>query len=366
MNRTAENYHENIKVNVSVIVPFYLIVLAVCLVGNGLVCVTVLKNQEMRRKRWYLFLVNLSITDIALTLTTPMHLIMSAGIDIAGSIIDQTPVIASYSNQSNLHAGDVGCKFSFHVTNTTIMMSTLTLAYISINRYICICHPKIGYIKNLHPVWVIVPMWISVGIVLLPMSMYCQRGKTGAGSCECRTGYPSLDQRKVYQFALVVVGFYIPFLIMVFCYTMVTLRLLGKTGDRGAVEIDQSGKKKRSIKMMILATTLFFISWFPFSTLHLLKEMEAGNPKLIGKFLLFVQLIAFTNSAWNPFTYCVFSKDFRRGFRKICFWRRSEMAANHEEENKVNIRNNRGKATNTKVEHKARKIKVCPIKHLDN
>ena len=82
MNRTAENYHENIKVNVSVIVPFYLIVLAVCLVGNGLVCVTVMKNQEMRRKRWYLFLVNLSITDIAFTLTTPMYLIMSAGIDI--------------------------------------------------------------------------------------------------------------------------------------------------------------------------------------------------------------------------------------------------------------------------------------------
>ena len=40
------------------------------------------------------------------------------------------------------------------------------------------------------------------------------------------------------------------------------------------------------------------------------------------KFWLFVQLIAFTNSAWNPFTYCVFSQDFRKGFKRIFFWRK--------------------------------------------
>ena len=81
-NSSEVDYRDKIKVDVIVVLPVYLIVLATCLLGNILVCITIMKNQEMRKKRWYYFLINLSISDMGFALFTPVHLLQSAGVDM--------------------------------------------------------------------------------------------------------------------------------------------------------------------------------------------------------------------------------------------------------------------------------------------
>ena len=44
------------------------------------------------------------------------------------------------------------------------------------------------------------------------------------------------------------------------------------------------------------------------------------------KIWLFSQVLGFANSAWNPFIYCIFSKQFREGFKAVFFWRKSKHA----------------------------------------
>ena len=163
-----------------------------------------------------------------------------------------------------------------------MLTSTLTLAYISVDRYICICYPSLGYTNRVSPVWVIAAIWLFGTIFLCPFLIYCKKSSSTKNSCDCRTAWPSPSQHRVYSFSIVFVGFYIPFITMVFCYSKIIVRLWGRKGQKSSIGEDKSGKKKKSIKMMILATSLFFISWFPYTVLYLVKEMKVGNPSIIG------------------------------------------------------------------------------------
>jgi len=315
-NNKTRDYYDDLKMDINTVVGVYILVLSACLIGNTLVCTTVMKNREMRRKRWYYYVVNLSIADMGFGLITPVHLVQVAGVNV----------------------GTIGCKIGIFGIDTFMFASILTLAYISIDRYMCICHPKVGYVGKLRPGWAIGAIWILSILTSLPFSIYCQKNKeAGKNSCDCYSAWPSDDHYTAYKFIIVTVGFYVPFMAMVFSYSKICLFIWGKKGGRSSFAADKSGKIKRSIKMMILATTLFFVSWFPYTVVYLVKHMKAGNPSVIGKLWLFIQVIAFSNSSWNPFTYCVFSTEFRKGFKKIFCWKKeSATEENREMKNRKN------------------------------
>ena len=78
---SEKNYWKKSHFNVVAILPAYGILLTVCLVGNVLVCVTVIKNKRMR-SRWYYLLMNLSIADMGFAITTPIQLLQFVNVDI--------------------------------------------------------------------------------------------------------------------------------------------------------------------------------------------------------------------------------------------------------------------------------------------
>ena len=81
-SNNTHDYYDKLKVDIKTVVGVYILVLAACLIGNILVCTTVMKNPEMRRKRWYYFVMNLSIADMGFGLITPLHLVQVAGVDV--------------------------------------------------------------------------------------------------------------------------------------------------------------------------------------------------------------------------------------------------------------------------------------------
>ena len=62
-----------------------------------------------------------------------------------------------------------------------------------------------------------------------------------------------------------------------------------------------------------------------------------------SKLFLIAQILGFANSACNPFIYCMFSKNFRNGFKVICCRRRREKAGDSfskrdsERNHKINV-----------------------------
>ena len=164
-----------------------------------------------------------------------------------------------------------------------MITSIFTLAYISIDRYLCICHPKVSFTRKVHPGWIITAIWVTSMILLLPYAIFCQSSKEiGKNSCDCHSAWPSRNHRTIYKFTLIIVGFHVPFMTMLFSYSQICMFLWGNQGRRTSIDNDKSGKIKRSVKMMILATSLFFVSWFPYTVTYLMKHMKAGNPSILG------------------------------------------------------------------------------------
>ena len=81
-NSSDVKYLDNVRVDVNAILPAYLIILVACVIGNSLVCLTVMKDPDMKRKRWYYFLKNLSIADIAFALATPVNVLQFSRVDM--------------------------------------------------------------------------------------------------------------------------------------------------------------------------------------------------------------------------------------------------------------------------------------------
>ena len=162
-----------------------------------------------------------------------------------------------------------------------MMASTFTLAYLSIDRYLRICHARITLIKAIHPAWIILLVWMFSILFLLPFTIFCKSDKTRNLKCKC-LGMPYKQQPIEFHFSVIIIGFYIPLLTMLFSYSQICIRLWGRKSERSSIENDQSGKKKRGIKMIILATSLFFIAWFPYTVLHLMDVFETGNKSIVG------------------------------------------------------------------------------------
>ena len=82
----SDLYYQNINKRLDAVLPLYSLVLLTCLVGNAIVCTTILKDAVMRKRRWYLLLINLSAADVGFAFTTMSYIMQLKGVDI-GNII---------------------------------------------------------------------------------------------------------------------------------------------------------------------------------------------------------------------------------------------------------------------------------------
>ena len=79
--RVPGKYYKRSNFNLNTILPAYLTILIVCIVGNFLIIITIIKNRNMRT-RCYCFLANLSMADLGFALSTPVHILQFVKFDI--------------------------------------------------------------------------------------------------------------------------------------------------------------------------------------------------------------------------------------------------------------------------------------------
>ena len=158
-------------------------------------------------------------------------------------------------------------------------VSITTLCYISIDRYIGICVSNFNKHDIPHPRYIIPFIWLIVFLFFIPASLYCKRSiRILDNSCDCLDDWPSQMANVNYHVIMVVTWLIVPFSLMTFCY----LKILRKLKSSDIKELnDPNRSKRRSVKMLVLSTTMFFISWLPYACLFLLKKLQIGNQKII-------------------------------------------------------------------------------------
>ena len=280
------------------------VIILINLLGNGLVCLVVLRYRNMRGPINYL-LVNLALADILVALSiTPQY------------------VIKWTFHHPNGTAGDYMCKF---ITGGSFIwiggqVSAFSLVVIAAERYWAVVRPLDGRsrLTTRRLIAVVTAGWIFALLYNLPL-FFVVRHNTDGGSNDqsCTEKWPKTNLAKAFTVACFCVYGAIPISTMVCLYSRVLYKLW-KGGIRATQLSEQARIRARLkvTKMVVVVSIMYAVCWLPNLVTYMLSKFK---PKLLGNgsyfysvpFVISVVLVGL-NSAMNPFIYTLHSTKFRQ------------------------------------------------------
>ncbi|XP_043823428.1 C-C chemokine receptor type 9 [Dromiciops gliroides] len=278
--------------------PLYWLVFVVGALGNSLVIIMYWYCTRVKTMT-DVFLLNLAFADLLFLLTLPFWAIEAS---------DQ------WKFGTNM------CK----VVNATYKMNfyscMLFIMCISIDRYIVIAQAMKAHRWRqkslLYSKMVCFAIWVVAITLCIPEYLYSQI-KTKSNITVCTMFYPVDDRSKLKSILLmlkVVLGFFLPLIVMASCYAIVIHTLLQA----------KKSSKHKALRVTISVLTVFVLSQFPYNIILLVQTIDAYNIIIsdceisthIDIYLQVTQTIAFFHSCLNPVLYVFVGKKFRQDLVK--------------------------------------------------
>ncbi|KAG7464694.1 hypothetical protein MATL_G00168410 [Megalops atlanticus] len=260
----------------------------------------VLYRSFRRTKRWnasLIYMVNLASTDFMYGLSLPF-------------------LVASYIMRDRWVFGDFMCRLVRFLFYFNLYCSIFFLTCISVHRYLGICHPMKTITLETKKVvkGTCVLVWAVVFALTSPIFRFAQTGDVTRGGEGVNAGVPEAFQNcwddaidkefsdyVPYGIVLHLLGFFVPFTIIAWCYSHVVLTIFrtlraqpqpegGREGrGRGRREMSvvlgprspYVHRRRKFIKTIITITLLFALCFFPFHvtrTLFLVLKETKGVP----------------------------------------------------------------------------------------
>lgn len=201
------------------------------------------------------------------------------------------------------------CKFTSFMMFVNMFSSIFLLVFISMDRCVSVMFPV--WAQNHRTVRtasvIVVLAWVFSVILSIPSLIFRHvqehMGKTVCFNSYARDGH-SHTAIAVSRF---VSGFVVPFIVIIVCYSVITLRLMGS-------QIRRSSSKP--LKVMTALILTFFVCWLPYHVYILLELTHSlHDTQHLMHGLQFGTTLALANSCLNPVLYVFMGNDFRRKFR---------------------------------------------------
>ncbi|NXU00679.1 NPFF2 protein, partial [Buphagus erythrorhynchus] len=302
----------------AVFITSYLLIFLLCMVGNGGVCFIILWSKHMRTVT-NLFILNLAVSDLLVGLFC-----------LPTTLLDS--IVAGWP------FGSLVCKMSGTIQGISVSASVFTLVAIAVDRFRCIVHPFKQKLTVPTAVAIIVAIWLLAVAIMCPSAVLLQVQKEkrfqvllGSGNATrpvfwCREEWPDPGMRRIYTTVLFANIYLAPLSLIVVMYARISISLshtsmpgAGKSGQEQQHSVWK--RKQKAIKMLILVTLLFTLSWLPLWTLMLLSDYASLSDlqlQLINIYIYpFAHWLAFSNSSINPIIYGFCNENFRRGFQAV-------------------------------------------------
>ncbi|ELV11698.1 Neuropeptide FF receptor 1 [Tupaia chinensis] len=292
----------------------YVLIFLLCMVGNALVCLIVLKNRHMRTVT-NMFILNLAVSDLLVGIFC-----------MPTTLVDNLITGWPFDNAT--------CKMSGLVQGMSVSASVFTLVAIAVERFRCIVHPfreKLTLRKALITIAVI---WALALLIMCPSAVtltvtreehhfMVDAQNRSYPLYSCWEAWPEKGMRKVYTTVLFSHIYLAPLALIVVMYARIVRKLCKAAGPaRPGEEVDSgrvAQRKARVVHMLVLVALFFTLSWLPLWALLLLIDYgQLGEPQLhlVSVYAFpFAHWLAFFNSSANPIIYGYFNENFRRGFQ---------------------------------------------------
>ncbi len=270
-------------------------------VGNMLIICSSIINQKLRVLS-NVFVVNLAFADIFVT-----------------SIVDPLAVIAVFNEGEFFYRHEGLCTFAGAFIVICCGSSIWTIATISFERYIHICHPLIyPYFFNRRTVPVIlVCLWIIAFCIVLPYFDEFGWGTFGYYTkgriCTC-----IFNVNYFYSWYHIGLGIVLPMIIIPFCYIKIYL-LVRKSSRRLSKHSHIINNSKwqdsdmRILKMVVTIWAVFMTMWSPY-IINILFDTTSSWPDF---FFMTAALFCLSNSSINFIIYGIMNENFREAYVMI-------------------------------------------------
>ena len=295
------------------LVVCYAIVFVLALIGNSLVVIVIMRRRCMRTVI-NMFILSLAVSDLLIVVfCIPFTLVETITIDwVLGSFM---------------------CRALNYIAMVAIVVSTLTLLVIAVERHHAICYPlRARMIKNPRRAgWLVALLW-GISMCLVSPLLFVLKVIEHTDSISdviqlrsykfCQEQWRSQQDKNHFTLFLVVFLYIIPLITMIILYLRVANQLwVRKAVAPGDIPRSKASNacslryKKRATKMLITVVVLFAICWLPYHIVSLIRDftqlIDTGPNRLM---LAIVQLIGFSNSFNNPVVYVFLNENFKRNF----------------------------------------------------
>uniref|UniRef100_A0A8D2ZP69 Complement C5a receptor 1 n=1 Tax=Scophthalmus maximus TaxID=52904 RepID=A0A8D2ZP69_SCOMX len=266
---------------------FYGLVVLLGVPGNAVVVwVTGFCMPRSVTSLWFL---NLALADLLCCLSLPLLMVPLA-------------------HDDHWHFGPLACtlvKGSFHLV---MYCSVLQLVLISVDRWLMVSRP-VWCQNNRRPrqaALVCVAVWLLALVGSVPQFVYTEEIEAGEDKRECQTRNTVLSAWLITSLRFVV-GFFLPFLVIVICHWVVYKRAHGGL-SRGRT------RSKRTLRIIVAVVLSFFLCWLPLHVLDFLNLVTPRNSVHSPQIYLAQVLalcLAYFNSCLNPILYVCLGRSFK-------------------------------------------------------
>ncbi|XP_018426052.1 PREDICTED: N-formyl peptide receptor 2-like [Nanorana parkeri] len=273
--------------------------------GNGLViwCTTL----KMKKTVIVVWLLNLAVNDFLFTLFLPF-------------------TIATTALNRHWTFGRYMCKLNATLFNLNLFVSVLQLTIIGIERCISVIFPM--WFKNHRTPrlasFVVVAVWILAFLFSSPYFIFRDTLSIDNKTIHCDYKFDGDNSRSAITVSRgsalfitrFILGFLIPFTIIVLCYVVTALHIQKKL----------IVKATKPLKIIIAVIVSFFVCWFPYQVFVLLSLSNMyTNDKHIKRVVnigySLTKSLTYINSCINPILYAfvgrTFKKDFWRSIQQV-------------------------------------------------
>ncbi|XP_020485545.2 chemerin-like receptor 1 [Labrus bergylta] len=213
------------------------------------------------------------------------------------------PLEVFYMITSHWPFGLVLCKLTSSALFLNMYSSVFLLVLISMDRCLMISFPVWSHNHRTvrRAFGVVLVMWLLSALLTLPSLIFRQITVSGSVT-QCYTGYMGHSRHRAVVLIRFICGFLIPFLMMVFCCSVLSVKLSRLTK-----------KSTKPYKVMAALILSFFFCWVPYHSFVLL-ELDLNNQSLevLQTGLKVGATLASANSFISPVLYVFIGNDFKQ------------------------------------------------------
>ncbi|XP_027854749.1 C5a anaphylatoxin chemotactic receptor 1 [Xiphophorus couchianus] len=265
----------------------YALVVLLGVPGNALVLwVTGFCMNRSVTSIWFL---NLALTDLLCCLSLPLLMVPLA-------------------HDDHWHFGSLACTLVKGLFYLVMYASVLQLVLISVDRLLLV--KKAVWCQNnrrpRYAAWACVAVWCLALLGSIPQFVYARLIEKGELKRECLLAYSKESVWPIASFRFVM-GFILPFSVIVFCHLVVY-----STTCRGMSR--GRARSKRTVRVIVVVVLSFFLCWLPvhiMDFIDLATPLSSSHSPRIYMAQVLTVCLAYFNSCLNPLIYVCVGRSFK-------------------------------------------------------